>query len=60
MTPFLESAGWALMHFVWQGAAIAVLAAAALSRARADARRPGRHDAPALARERFGGTWRHL
>ncbi len=30
MTPFLESAGWALMHFVWQGAAIAVLAAAAL------------------------------
>ena len=30
MTPFLESAGWALMHFVWQGVAIAVLAAAAL------------------------------
>ena len=30
MTPFLESAGWALMHFVWQGGAVAVLAAAAL------------------------------
>ena len=23
MTPFLQTAGWALIHFVWQGAAIA-------------------------------------
>ena len=30
MTPFLHSAGWALIHFVWQGAAIALVAAAAL------------------------------
>ena len=76
MTPFLQSAGWALMHFVWQGAAIAVLAAAAL---RLTARRsanvryvigcvalalmlaaPAVTAAPALARERCGGTWRHL
>ena len=30
MTPFLQSAGWTLMHFVWQGAAVAMIAAAAL------------------------------
>jgi len=30
MTPFLQTAGWALMHFVWQGAAIAAVAALAL------------------------------
>ena len=23
MTPLLQTAGWALIHFVWQGAAIA-------------------------------------
>jgi beta-lactamase regulating signal transducer with metallopeptidase domain len=30
MTPLLQGAGWALMHFVWQGAAIALLATVAL------------------------------
>ena len=30
MTPFLRIAGWALIHFVWQGAVIALAAAAAL------------------------------
>ena len=30
MTPFLQNAGWALIHFVWQGAAIALVAALAL------------------------------
>ena len=30
MTPFLQNAGWALIHFVWQGAAIALVAAVAL------------------------------
>ncbi len=28
MTPYLQTAGWALIHFVWQGAAIAGAAAA--------------------------------
>ena len=30
MTPMLETAGWALIHFVWQGCAIAAVVAAAL------------------------------
>src|SRR5438128_5469147 len=30
MTSFLQIAGWALIHFVWQGAVIALAAAAAL------------------------------
>ena len=30
MTPFLQTAGWALIHFVWQGAAIAAVLATAL------------------------------
>jgi len=30
MTLFLQSAGWALIHFVWQGGAIAAVAAVAL------------------------------
>ena len=30
MTPLLEIAGWSLIHFVWQGCAIAVIAALAL------------------------------
>ena len=30
MTPFLQTAGWALIHFVWQGAAIAAVIATAL------------------------------
>ena len=30
MTPFLQNAGWALIHFVWQGAAIVLVAALAL------------------------------
>src|SRR5262245_6584567 len=30
MTPLLQTAGWTLIHFVWQGAAIALVIAAAL------------------------------
>ncbi len=30
MTPFLQSAGWALIHFLWQGTAIAIVASVAL------------------------------
>ena len=30
MTPFSEIAGWTLIHFVWQGAAIGFVAAAVL------------------------------
>ena len=30
MTPYLQTAGWALIHFVWQGAAIAAVIAVAL------------------------------
>ena len=30
MTPLLETTGWALIHFVWQGAAIAAAAATIL------------------------------
>jgi beta-lactamase regulating signal transducer with metallopeptidase domain len=30
MTPFLQSVGWTVMHFVWQGAALASIAAVAL------------------------------
>src|SRR6185295_13334631 len=30
MTPLLQTAGWTLIHFVWQGAAIAAVIAAAL------------------------------
>ena len=30
MTPLLQHAGWALIHFVWQGTVIALVAAAAL------------------------------
>ena len=30
MTPFLQTAGWALIHFVWQGAAIAAVLATLL------------------------------
>ena len=30
MTPWLETAGWTLIHFVWQGCAIAAVTAAAL------------------------------
>jgi predicted outer membrane lipoprotein len=30
MTPLLEIAGWSLIHFVWQGCAIGVIAAVAL------------------------------
>src|SRR6266508_4376650 len=30
MTPFLEIAGWTLIHFVWQGAAVGLAAAMAL------------------------------
>ena len=29
MTPLLQNAGWALIHFVWQGAALALAAALA-------------------------------
>ena len=34
MTPFLQTIGWALIHFVWQGAAIAAVASALLTLAR--------------------------
>jgi len=30
MTPFLETAGWALIHFVWKGAALAAVIAVGL------------------------------
>ena len=30
MTAFIDAAGWTLVHFLWQGAAIAAVAAAGL------------------------------
>jgi len=34
MTSYLQTAGWTLMHFVWQGAAIAATATVLLRLAR--------------------------
>ena len=34
MTPLFQTIGWALIHFVWQGAAIAAVASALLTIAR--------------------------
>ena len=39
MTPYLQTAGWALIHFVWQGAAIAGVASGAADGSRAADRR---------------------
>ena len=34
MTAFFENAGWTLIHFLWQGSAIALATAAVLAAAR--------------------------
>ena len=38
MTSYLQTAGWTLMHFVWQGAAIAGDSDGVVAAHRADAR----------------------